>query len=196
MNGNEECRKKRKRWMVGVVLGMVVLIMAVVALFRGRLDAVESGEPENLYYATEQQQYVYVPVQYLTEAFGTYESYGKMSLYFAFNEDWEPYIICMDDADATQYADLVAYTYGMLDEAEMQNITGYSVPIDPDIQDLAVECYNELFDDECVTDDNFYDVFGSYYMQVGGKSSAYTNFNTFIILLLVGAVCWDILFIR
>lgn len=188
MNGNEECRKKRKRWMVGVVLGMVVLIMAVVALFRGRLDAVESGEPENLYYATEQQQYVYVPVQYLTEAFGTYESYGKMSLYFAFNEDWEPYIICMDDADATQYADLVAYTYGMLDEAEMQNITGYSVPIDPDIQDLAVECYNELFDDEYVTDDNFYDVFGSYYMQVGGKSSAYTNFNTFIILLMVGAV--------
>ena len=187
MNTQEDARKKRKRWLVGVVLGVMVLLMAVAALFWGRLDSMESGKAEDLFYATKQQEYVYVPAQYMTEAFASYESYGKMSLYFAFNENWEPYVICMDDADAGRYADLIAYTYGMVDDAQAQNITGYAVFIDSDIRDLVIECYNELYDGEYVDKSNFRDTFGSYYMQVGEKSSAYTNFNIFILLLAGGA---------
>lgn len=186
MNTKEEVRKKQKWWRVAAVAGILLLVLSVAALIWGMLDRVEDGTPEDLYYAEESQQYVYVPVQYMSEAFGSYESYGKMSLYFAFNEDWEPYIICMDDADAAQYADLVAYTYGMLDEAQPQNITGYAAPLDDEIRNLAIECYNELFDEEYAAVDNFTDLFGSYYMQVGAKSTAYTNFNTFIILLVSG----------
>lgn len=186
MNTKEEIRKKQKWWRVAAVTGVLLLVLSVAALIWGMADRVEHETPEDLYYAEESQQYVYVPVQYMSEAFGSYESYEKMSLYFAFNEDWEPYIICMDDADAAQYADLVAYTYGMLDEAQPQNITGYAAPLDDEIRDLAIECYNELFDEEYATTDNFTDLFGSYYMQVGAKSSAYTNFNTFMILLVSG----------
>lgn len=187
MNTKEEVRKKQKWWRVAAVAGILLLILAVAALIWGMADRVEHETPEDLYYAEESQQYVYVPVQYMSEAFGSYESYEKMSLYFAFNEDWEPYIICMDDADAAQYADLVAYTYGMLDEAQPRNITGYAAPLDDEIRDLAIECYNELFDEEYAATDNFTDLFGSYYMQVGAKSSAYINFNTFIVLLVSGA---------
>lgn len=186
MDTRENCVKKQKRWKFGVICGVGFLIMAVAALIWGMLDQVENDTPEDLFYATESQQYVYVPAQYMSEAFGSYESYEKMSLYFAFNEDWEPYIICMDDEDAAQYADIVAYTYGMLDDAQAQDIMGYAALIDSEIRDLAIECYNELFEEEYANTANFNDLFGSYYMQVGAKSSAYSNFNTFIILLAIG----------
>jgi len=185
----EALEKKKSRWTIGIVLGVVLLLAAVIVLLSGMYDRLEVDEPEDLFYADHSEQYVYVPAQYILEAFGTYESYAKMSLYFVFNDYFDPYIVCMDDTEAAKYADLMNFTYSdSAEECPMQDILGYAKPFDREIKELAIECYNEAFEGDYVTDANFEEFFGEYYLQTGKKSGTYGNTNLFLILLIAGII--------
>ena len=192
-----EPKKKIKALsVVFFALAAVLLAAAVFFMFFGKMPAKEEAqtEPVDVYYATEQDEYVYLAMQYMTESVAYLEAVESMQYYITLDSEFNPAVVCLYDSELEEYQPYIDWLYTEETEGgpEEIRITGYSVPFDAELKQFVIESYNEIFGVSFLTAENFEDYFGSYYVTVGQSTADYENFNIGIYCLL-GVVLFVIL---
>lgn len=188
----EPPKKKNKiPGMIVLALGVVLLIAGIAIFFvSANTDKMESGEAIEIYYATETDQYSFCKMQYMSDSIASYDALENLQFYFSFDDEFVPVIICMHNDDLPRFEPYIDAFYSEDDEdlPKQMTVTGYAQPIDSDLKEIAIECFTEIFGEGYVDEGNFEDWFGSYYLQIGQKNSAYGVSNVGIGLLLAAII--------
>ncbi len=184
-------QKSKVPAIVLLALGVIFLLVgAGVMLFGANARLFETQEAVDIYDATAVDQYVYTPVQYMTESVAYYESMEHMQFYIAFDEDWYASVVCIHDDEMGEYQKYIDWLYD--DESEGAPdpvyIEGYAQPFDRDLKEYVLESFEAGFGEGYVDMDSFEDMFGPYYIQVGQKNSAFGISNIGLALALAGLV--------
>ncbi|MCI8984002.1 MAG: hypothetical protein HFG78_16700 [Hungatella sp.] len=109
--------------------------------------------------------------------------------YFAFDEDWYPFIVKMKGALGEEFQPYEDYVYE--DGAQMpepMTLTGVAIPIEEDIREFAIECLNLLYDEEFITEDNFEDYMGVSLLDTTQKPVGRADFSAGAGFAVLGVV--------
>lgn len=194
----EEPKKKLKPLsVIFLAVGAVLLLAAVYFMFfKGiTVQSADQKEAVSIYEATAQDAPAYLELQYMTESIAYMEAVESMQYYITFDAEWNPAVICLYDSEMEKYQPYIDwlytedwYTENEENGPEEIKVTGYSVPYDAELRQFTIEGINASFGVEFITEDNFEEVFGEYYLTVGQNSGAYESFNTGIYCLLAAVV--------
>lgn len=116
--------------------------------------------------------------------------------YFVYDQDLLPYIVQVHGNLSQEYLNVQSYLYDESDEVPDPIIFyGISSPIEDDIRKYAIESYNEMWGEELVSEDNFSDYFGEYYLDTTRMpESPMTVMISFIFVIFfafaAGATCY------
>lgn len=185
---------KKKISVPGIILliiGLVMLVLGIGVLVLGNnISALEAKEPVDIYQADEIDQYVYTPVQYMTESVAYYSDMESMQFYISLDEDWNTVLVCIHDDDIGKYQPYIdwLYTESEVGAPEETEILGYAQPIEEDLKQFVLEGFAEIFGEGYIDYSNFEEYFGEYYIQVGQKNDAYQFSNWGILFLVLGGI--------
>lgn len=149
---------------LAVVFSMIAIVFGLIALVASvGMNSDESAAPYTL--ESKEGDRAYIEVQYASEAFAEFDAEAADKLYFMLDEEFNPYIVCISDSEMAAYAKHQAYTFGETNEMpEIIRTYGKLMPMDDDLVELAVEGFNWFWGEEVVTEENFEEIFGSYYL--------------------------------
>lgn len=189
MDGDHAVNRKRK---IGIALGGLGGLLIAAGLFlvfsAGFSGQQETQEAVDVYLAETEDQYVFAPVQFMTEPVARYGAMDKLQIYIALDEEWNPSVVCLHDEARELIQPYIDYLY--LDSAdtppEMLEIKGYARPFDGDLKKMVIEGFAEVFGEGYVNESNFGEWFGTYFVQTGRKSSAYGTSNAGFYLCMAG----------
>lgn len=191
---NPEDKKKKTKKIFGIIfliLGAALMLAGFGAVFfAGSQREFETGEPMDIYQAQNVDDYVFAPVQYMTDPVAYYEALDKLQFYIAFDNEWNPCVICLDDSDSEVFQPYIEWFYSDSEEGapEQMSAIGYAQPFDDELRELVVEGFTDNMGEGYVDMENFDEWFGSYYIQVGQKNSSYGISNAGIYMMLGGIV--------
>ena len=189
----EPTRKIKPLSIVFFALAAVFTATAVFFIFFGGVPKKEEtqAEPIDVYYATEQDEPVYLTMQYMSESVAYLEAVESMQYYVTFDSEWNPAVICLYDSEKETYQPYIDWLYSDEEEGAPEEIqvTGYSVPFDEELKQYVIENINILFGEKIVTEENFTNFFGGFYLTVGQSSGGFNTFNAGIYCLLGMVVC-------
>lgn len=191
-SGNGSGPEKKKKRLVAkllLVLGVLGILGGAGAMFFAvGSDRVETGEAVDVYDAEKPDQYVFTPVQYMTDAVAYYEAMDKVEFYITFDADWNPAVVCIHDDKLAEFQPYIDWLYSdsYENEPEIMNAIGYAEPYDEELKQLVIEGFEENIGAGYVDMSNFEEWFGEYYVQIGQKSSAYGISNMGIYVMLAG----------
>lgn len=192
----EQKRKIKPLSIVCFALAVILAAAAVFFIFFGNFPkkTEEQTEPIDVYYATGQEEHVYLNLQYMTESVAYLEAVESMQYYITFDCEWNPAVICFYDNELETYQTYIDWLYTEETEGgpEEIQVTGYSVPYDEELKQLVIENYNYIFDTDFLNEDNFEEYFGQCYLTTGEITDDYAVFNMGIFALL-GAVIFVII---
>ena len=184
----EQKRKMKPLSIVCFLLAAVLLAVSVFFLCFGQkpIKEKEQREPLDVYYATEQDEYVYLKMQYMTESVAYLEAVESMQYYITLDNDGNPAVICLYDSDLENYQPYIDWLYTEETKGGPEEILvrGYSVLFDDDLRQFVIENYNTVFGVDYLTEQNFEDYFGKCYLTLEQKGDSYENFNIGIYCLL------------
>lgn len=183
--------KSRVPGVIVLVIGIILAIVGAATLFfGGQKSSFEENDPIDVYEATATDQYVYTPVQYMTESIVYYEAMESMQFYIAIDSEWNMSVVCMYDDAVAQYQPYIDWLYSDSYEGapEETMVVGYAQPYGSELKQLVVESYQELFEDDTINFSNFEDYFGEYYIQMGESAGAYKMSTGGILVLLLALV--------
>lgn len=193
-------KKNATLWIVLMCLGAACIIGLMV--FSG-IKSVEfdkdktGGNRTEAIYADDEYEDCYVPAKFLSAEFASYENDDTQGLYIAFDENRYPYIMVMYDDTFTNYLDLYNYTYqDSATDPGIVNLFGSSHEIDSEMEDAAIDAYNDLMGSTIVDESNFSSYFGKYYFDMDDGNSVFVNtvFDYFyffalgLILIIAGLI--------
>jgi len=160
----------------GIAIRILMLVMGLFMLVIGILCVVSGLENDNSDVAEEQVEWfdIYtdygdkrkMEVEMISYAFANFELSDSQELYFIFDTYTSPYIVCMDNERfATEFADIYEYTFSDSTEPpRIGMVEGYAMEIDEELKAIAIEEFNYLWNSEILTEENFEDYLGCYYL--------------------------------
>ncbi len=183
-------KKSKVPGIILLILGILFALVGLVVVLGNNINTLETAEPVDIYWASKTDQYVYTPIQYMTESVAYYMDMESMQFYIAIDEEWNASVVCIHDDDLEKYIPYIDWLYTEATEGGpvQTEILGYAQPIDADLRQLVMEGFTEIFGEGYVDDSTFEDVFGEYYIQVGQKNGAYQFSNVGILFLVLGIV--------
>lgn len=195
-------KKNKLPGMLLLIAGVIFLLAGItVVAIGGNGSRLETAEPVDIYLAAEPDEYAYTSIQYMTEYVACYEAMEKMQFYIVCDSEWNPTVICLHADELAAYQPYIDWLYSDSYENKPEEVvvTGYAQPFDKELIELVIEGFAYDFGEGIVEEDNFYDWFGEYYLQVGQKNNAYgiTNIGFFlliaavIVLLVGGAMLYE-----
>lgn len=183
--------KKKIGGLVLVLLGVIVMTVGLgIILVGGNSSKLEEGEPVDVYYATETDEYAYALIQYMTDPVAYYEAMESMQFYIVYDKEWNPSVICITDDMLDTYQPYIDWFYSESydnEPAEIQ-VTGYAQPFDRELYEYVEEFFVYDWGEEVMEGATIEDYFGEYYLQVGEKNGAYEVTNRGIYLMLAAIV--------
>lgn len=188
MNSGTENRKSKAGAAVGAALGAVALLAGLVLLLYSLLGNRLETNAVSLDSVEKADTFAYARIQYMTASFAYYEASRDLQFYIAFDEEFNPAILCVKNQDLPHYQPYIDWMYSSSNknEPEAVNAAGYSQRIDSELKSMVLDVANEVFGEGVVDTYNFSQVFGDYYLNVGPKSSAYGYGTAGIILMIAG----------
>ena len=172
-----EIQKKLKR-NNGILIGAIVLFLVMIAMIiwiymiqnaeletpHSMHDVIASGvERENVY--------VKMDAQLLTECFATYGDGSSTDKRYYFASDGTyTYILNLTVSQFDEMKTIYEFTYDSGEDAtipEPIEVTGVTAFIPTDIREIAIEAYNEMMEEELLTEENFDEYIGPMCIQVG-----------------------------
>lgn len=177
--GGDAPQKKGDKKKAGIfcgILGVILILAGIIVVFTaGFTTQEEEEEPVDVYQAREKDQYVFAPVQYMTEAVAYYEALDQIQIYIAMDEEWNPAVICLHNEERQLIQPYIDYLYsdGTGSAPEVLELKGYAQPFNSELRQMVIEGFADAFGEGYVDESNFQDWFGGYYVQAGQKSSAY-----------------------
>ena len=189
--GQKKMDKKKVGGVVLALLGAIVMIVGVcVILVGGNSSKLEEGEPVDIYYATETDEYSYALIQYMTESVACYEALESLQFYIVYDKEWNPAVICVQDDMLDSYQPYIDWFYSDSYENEpvQMQVTGYAQPFDAELYEFVEEFFVYDWGEEVMEGTTIEEYFGEYYLQVGEKNGAYDVTNRGIYLMLAAIV--------
>lgn len=194
MNGiirQTDYRQQKKTAMFGIVVGIIVIILGAILAGVGLfcfLDAkVESGKSQTREEWfnpwdrewSNQDSYKTLDVVALSYDFAV-DFKETYHYYFAFDEEWYPYIIKMKGDLSPEYQPLVDYMFGdeSMEMPEPVEFRGVAGEIEEDIREFAIESMNEMYGEEVMDDGSFEEYFGVSFLDTTRKPMGRADFST------------------
>lgn len=185
--------------LVAICAVMVYLIFEIPELIKkepkNMLEVVEEGLYDNEVYDDE---YAELDVEMLTDriAYSTDEDNITEDYYIAFDSEGYPYIVRLTVNEFLKLEQINDYTYGEIEEKPHSVvISGITKKIPDELKEIVITGYNELYQEEIVSEENFENYFGSIYLDTGkGPYDLYEGICCMIICLSIGFII--ILFIN
>ncbi len=159
-----------------ILLGVLSVAMMALAVLAG-LDGLtalreQNTETEIEYFDsyTDNGKEALLYFNLISDSFATFTIGESHDFYFALDSNEHgifPYIICMPADDLSNYQEIYDYTFSPDADAappEYADITGYPMAIDDDLKELAIEYFNFFWDEEVLTEENFSEIVGDYYL--------------------------------
>ncbi len=154
-----------------LIMGLILVIISLVVEGLFILDARDKTTNKVSMIDAEKEDagaYACIDVSYMTEYFATYSSDEETTkwVYFVFDEDYT-YMANIQGEDLEKLEPILDYTYGEGSEQEKPEpvtICGVTQTVPDKLKDLAIKSYNELYEDEIVNEENFYEQLGLYYL--------------------------------
>lgn len=167
------------RWAIPVTL---VYCMAFSFLFAGAaFGLLGSGKPDiapekfNVYGG--ENIYSSLDARMMTFEFAS-DFKETNHYYFVYDEESLPYIIQVHGNLSEEALKIQSYLYeDSEEEPEPVIFYGMASPIEEDIREYAIESYNEMWEEDLVTEDNFSDYFGEYYLDTTRKPESPVSKN-------------------
>lgn len=192
----EQTKKIKPLSMVCFVLAAILTAASIFFLFFGKLpsETENQKEPVDVYYATEQDEPVWLKMQFMTESVAYLEAVESMQYYITFDCEFNPAVICLYDSELETYQPYIDWLFTDAETGgpEEITVTGYSVPFDEELMQFVMEYFNALVGETAVTEENFADYFGDFYLTTGRSSGSFETFNIGIYCLL-GVVAFVII---
>lgn len=163
-----------------LIIGIIIILLS--ALFQYLIIYSYNNEKNNFKQYEEANgygEYVYVDVTSFTDYFATYK-----------NDDTTKYYYFLSDGKYLYIGNLKPNDYNKLPG----RIYGYTSTISSDLAKIAIDSYNEYAGEDKVNNENFYSLFGYYYIDATKKPSddlvGFSIFNgifflTGVIILIV-----------
>lgn len=178
--------KSGRTIILNVILALVIVVCVLVLVGESAGKSDSAAGPYTL--DSKEGDRAYVDAQYMSEYFAFFESKESDRMYFILDKDFGAYIVCLSDKEAEKYDDLQAYTFGETNvEPEVIRTYGQLVPLDDEIMEMAIEEFNWFWGENVVTEDNFYDIFGEYYIDTAVTDVSGTSY-VLIVLIAAAAV--------
>ena len=152
-----------------VVMGVFMLVAAAGTFYTltesGSSEGVE-GEVQRFDPTVEYENKQLVEFEMISYPFASFELNDSQGLYFVFDTDMSVYIVCMDNERLeTEFKEIYDYTFSDASEtAGIGAVEGYAMPIDAELKTIAIEEFNYLWGSDVLTDTNFVDYIGDYYL--------------------------------
>lgn len=152
-----------------VIMGVVMIALGIVCVF-GVLETdtsdTEETEVEWFDSYTDYGDKRKMEVEMISYSFASFELSDSQELYFIFDTYTVPYIVCMDNERfETEFADIYEYTFSdSMEPPRIGMVEGYAMEIDEELKAIAIEEFNYLWNSEILTEDNFADYMGYYYL--------------------------------
>ncbi len=172
MENDRELSKNIKTPKSILIMGLILIIVSLVIEGLFILDVKDKTTNKiNMIDAEKLDagKYACIDVSYMTEYFATYSSDEETTkwVYFVFDEDYT-YMTNISGKTLEKLQPILNYTYKNKDSKEEPpepvTICGITQTVPDKLKDLAIKSYNELYDDEIVNEENFYEQLGVYYL--------------------------------
>lgn len=184
----EQSKKIKPLSILCFLLAAILAAVAIFFMFFGNVPTKteDRKEPVDVFEATEQDEPVYLTMQYMTEAVAYLEAVESMQYYITFDSEWNPAVICLYDSEVETYQPYIDWLFSDVAEGAPEEIrvTGYSVPFDEELEQFTIEYFNALLGGDYVSEENFEEYFGGYYLTTGQSSKNFEKFNIGIYCLL------------
>lgn len=181
MKKSEEFFKNIKKGSLGsLILGIIFILIAASSV--GTFYFMEQNEKKNpidLYDANETGLYSKLRVKYLLDYFAVPEDNSDEKAFIAYDENNVMYIVLLKEDDITKLQEIWDYTYADEEPEKVPSpvtIYGKTEEISGDLKKLAISYYNEVFGEEFLTNSNFKNYFGNYYLDTNME---FTESNLF-----------------
>lgn len=164
--------KKKIGGIILALIGIIVMIIGIgVILVGSNSSRLEEGNPTDVYYATETDEYCYTNIQYMTDPVAYYEAMESVQFYIVYDTDWNPAVICLYGDQVDEYQKYIDWLYSedYENEPEQTTVTGYAQPFDRELYDFVEESFVYDWGEEVMEDATIQDYFGEYYLQVGER---------------------------
>lgn len=199
-------KKQKKQALAGIVASVFVVVVAGILAVTGLFFYLDASQESRASQAKE------TPFNPLERAGGFQDSYKTMDIvglsydfavdfketyhyYFAFDAQGYPVIVRMKGDLTPEYQALVDFLFGdeSMEMPEPVHLRGVAGVIEEDIQELAIEGMNEMYQEDFLDEDNFQDYLGISLLDTtqkpmghGDFSVAYTFLGLGLAFLLIG----------
>ena len=175
-----------------IIMGLVMIALGIVCafgLFETDTSDVTETEVEWFDSYTDYGDKRKMEVEMISYSFANFELSDSQELYFIFDTYTVPYIVCMDNERfETEFADIYEYTFSDSTEPpRVGMVEGYAMEIDEELKAIAIEEFNYLWDSEILTEENFEDYMGCYYLDTTYQPEA--EGESPITMIIVSVLC-------
>jgi hypothetical protein len=158
-------QKSLKKDNIYLVVAIIFLAILVICIVKSDKKSKEPApDPISLINSTRVNEYATLDVQYLTEPFA---SKDDIECSFAMDKDNNMYIIVLNEDDLKRLQQIKDYTYSDDEDKQMPEsvqIFGRTQEIPLDLKKLAIESYNEIYNEQIINEDNFNEHLSNVYL--------------------------------
>ena len=156
------------RFFLGL-FGAILLVFGMIALIAGISET--NQEPAGGVVAwfdptTDNEGKQMVEFEMISYPFASFEYSDAQGLFFVFDSDMSSFIVCMDMTRfENEFQEIYEYTFSESTQIpEAGVVEGYAMPIEEDLRAIAIEEFNVLWDEDILTEENFEEYLGSFYL--------------------------------
>lgn len=157
-------------WVIPVIIMCIVATSFFLAGIAMKIfEAADTKEPIKFQVYDGPDIYSSLTAEMMTKGFASDFKETK-HYYFVYDDQLLPYIVEIHGDLTEDQLNVQSYLYDESDETpEPVIFYGMSAPIEDDVRKYAIESYNEMWGEELVTEANFSDYFGEYYLDTTKK---------------------------
>ncbi len=178
---------------VSMMAGVILLIFGLWNLANYFGEAAEAQNKEvpwfDLYSESDELQGL--EFMLISDAFAEYTYGNSQGFYVVFDEEMYAYIICMEQERLEkEFQEIYDYTFTDTEiMPELGYLEGYAVEIDEELEEYAIEYFNEFWGEEVLDETNFYDYMGAYYLDTTIEPEAQnTSIVTEVVSITLGLI--------
>lgn len=154
-----------------LLLGLIGIVGGCVLLFNKREESKIKATPTAFNSDDGRKELKYIDIIDITDAVAGFDVGESHGIYMTLDEDSELYLIALPEDDYEKYI------HDFEDGIESIKIQGYPMEISNDLIDFTLEYSDAIFGEGVISEDNFSEVFGSYYLDTTYRPKSDINEN-------------------
>lgn len=189
---NQEIFEKEINKKTNLIIGSIFIAIGIFMIFFTyylfQNDEKKIRSLHEVILEDKKEEYAYLNVEMMTEEFAVLDN---QNAYFIWDDKYA-YIVVLKKEDRESLNAIFEYSYDESKEKpESVRIKGYTKEIPSDLKRIAIECYNEIFEEQILTQSNFSDYLGLIYLDTNNTPMNQYGIAFFVIagiLILTGSI--------